>query len=329
MSRREFVRGLGAGVAAWSLTRTVPFARAAAFGRDPEPRALVIVQLAGGLDARDVIVPTDSDDYHRARPTLALRAADTLRLDHGLALNRACAAFEPLWAEGTLAILPRVGGVATPSHHRASERWHTGDVDVARTSGWLGRAATLLEAQGTPVSCFHGTRFLPRMLRRDAHPRAPGQALKHAGADWPAALAEIGERAGASRTTELYFVTVPGFDTHHAQAAMRGRLLPQACAALGQLQRRLEQRGVAPRVLTLAFSEFGRALPENHQAGTEHEDANAVYLFGRDARRWARDAGSEPEAPIGWPRTIDFRAVCAAVLKDWLHVPPTAILPLS
>lgn len=102
---------------------------------------LVVLQLAGGNDGLNTLVPYTDDAYHRARPTLRIPAERILRLDDHLGFHPSLAPFKALYDEGHLAVVQGVG-YPNPnrSHFRSTEIWQTA-VDANRTSttGWLGR----------------------------------------------------------------------------------------------------------------------------------------------------------------------------------------------
>ncbi|MDB6169591.1 MAG: hypothetical protein JWM88_2455 [Verrucomicrobia bacterium] len=331
-TRREFVHQLGCGLAACAVGGLAPrmFAagRRSETGDAAEPRALILIQLEGGHDGASTFVPLADDGYYRLRPTLALARHDLIRLDGSAGLARAGRGLEPLFKDGKLAVVPGVGCAnPSPSHFRSTEIWHTAsDSDERLYSGWLGRTFAELEAQSPPVAAYHGGRAMPRVFVRDEDRLHSGaavrgemrQPLAHAGADAAVQLAEIGERAGGVAGAEVYFVSIPGFDTHFDQGAQHAARLGFAADALLALQRRLERRGVDHRVLTVVFSEFGRSAAENAQGGTDHGEAGPVLLLGARVRGGFHGrVGGEP---------LDFRRVLATVTERWLRTSTTAVL---
>ena len=102
---------------------------------------LVLIQLAGGNDGLNAVVPYTNDYYYEARPIIGIPATDVLKLNDTLGLNPAMAGFKSLYDAGHLSI---VNGVGYPnpnrSHFRATEIWQTAsDEDKYLTDGWLGR----------------------------------------------------------------------------------------------------------------------------------------------------------------------------------------------
>ena len=152
LSRRELLC-CGAALPAAALCLPQPFARAARLlDSDVEGRVLVVVQLTGGNDGLNTVVPHADDAYRRARPVLALPAAQIVRLTDDTGLHPSLAPLRGPFEEGRLAV---VRGVGPPqpdrSHFRSMEIWHTASLqEPAPATGWVGAAAPRLGA-GVPV----------------------------------------------------------------------------------------------------------------------------------------------------------------------------------
>jgi uncharacterized protein (DUF1501 family) len=102
---------------------------------------LVVLQMAGGNDGLNTVIPYADDAYHVARPRLRLAADQVLKIDNHIALNPKLAGLKSLYDEGHLAIVQGVG-YPNPnrSHFRSTEIWQTAsDADRTLSDGWLGR----------------------------------------------------------------------------------------------------------------------------------------------------------------------------------------------
>jgi uncharacterized protein (DUF1501 family) len=102
---------------------------------------LVVLQLAGGNDGLNTIIPFEDDLYFKARPTLALPKQQILPLDTLIGLNPSLAPLKGLYDSGNLAIIQGVG-YPNPnrSHFRSTEIWQTAsDAQQNLTKGWIGR----------------------------------------------------------------------------------------------------------------------------------------------------------------------------------------------
>lgn len=104
-------------------------------------KRLVVIQLSGGNDGLNTLIPYQNDLYFRARPTLAIPAHKVLPLDKGLGFNPAMEKFRQLYEQGKLTILNNVGYPDPDrSHFRSMDIWHTGSASNEYLStGWLGR----------------------------------------------------------------------------------------------------------------------------------------------------------------------------------------------
>jgi len=153
MTRREFVKkGLtivAVGMTAPSfLTRTAlalnnPWDLAQAQSRPgtPDENILVVVQMGGGNDGLNTLVPFTEDAYYRARPTLALPQKDVLRVTDTLGLHPNLGKVKGLYDKGAMAVIQGVGYPnPSRSHFKSMEIWHTADPEgrVVRY-GWIGR----------------------------------------------------------------------------------------------------------------------------------------------------------------------------------------------
>ncbi len=150
-TRREFLRSTLLGGA---LTWTIPgflantFAALqseAANGSQPltgrDGAILVLLQMAGGNDGLNTVVPFANDDYRRARPRLALSPDKVLKLNDELGLHPSLTGLKALYDAGRLAIVQGVG-YPNPnrSHFRSTEIWQTAsDSKQVESYGWVGR----------------------------------------------------------------------------------------------------------------------------------------------------------------------------------------------
>jgi uncharacterized protein (DUF1501 family) len=151
-TRREFLRsGLLGGALAYSApaflmstmnalhAATVDSAGQGLTGKDAP--ILVVLQLSGGNDGLNTVIPYHNDFYYKARPTLGINANEVLKIDDTSGLHPALAGMKELFDDGLAAIRHGVG-YPNPnrSHFRSMEIWHTAvDSDRSSNRGWLGR----------------------------------------------------------------------------------------------------------------------------------------------------------------------------------------------
>jgi uncharacterized protein (DUF1501 family) len=102
---------------------------------------LVVLQMAGGNDGINTVVPYSSDYYHKARPRIGLSADKVLKLTDQVGFHPAMTGFKSLYDSGNLSVVQGVG-YPNPnrSHFRSTEIWQTAtDSDKFDKYGWIGR----------------------------------------------------------------------------------------------------------------------------------------------------------------------------------------------
>lgn len=138
MDRREFLSAVGAA----TVTLLLPDA---AFGQrvaGDYSKLVILVELKGGNDGLNTVVPYTDPAYYDLRPRLAVPREQVLQLDQRTGLNPALEPLMPLWSSGELAIVQSVGYPgANLSHFRSIEIWDTASrSNEYRSDGWLARA---------------------------------------------------------------------------------------------------------------------------------------------------------------------------------------------
>ena len=153
LTRRRFLERTLKGSSLVALGPTVPgflaaTARAAEPGKDT---ILVVVEMTGGNDGLNTVVPYADDLYHAARPTLRLTHEQVVRVDDHVGLNPGLRGLEKLLSDGQLAIVQGVG-YPNPdrSHFESMDVWQTADPARKIGSGWLGRGLGSVRVAGRP-----------------------------------------------------------------------------------------------------------------------------------------------------------------------------------
>jgi len=205
LRRREFLGTGAAGFSYVSLAGGMPrlLARAAeaAKQKDANDHALVVVELEGGNDGLNTVIPFEDALYYRNRRTLGIPKKDVIRLSDHVGLHPRMKALGELFREGQVVVVQGVGYPEPDrSHFRSMEIWHTASTEPAAPgSGWLGRYLDALEP--APAEAF------PRGLAlSDALP----QALQAQRATVPvvAQLDSVGEASPAQFALLRKLITV-------------------------------------------------------------------------------------------------------------------------
>lgn len=135
------VAGLGSHLLAPSLLSRVAHAQAQASARAND-KILVVLELSGGNDGLNTVVPYGDDAYYRHRPNIGLQKSDLRILDDHFGLNGGMAGFERLYKDGNMAIVHGCGyDNPSYSHFTSMAYWHTAAPNSGDEYGWVGRLA--------------------------------------------------------------------------------------------------------------------------------------------------------------------------------------------
>ena len=129
-------------------------------------RSLVVLQLSGGNDALNTVVPYSNGLYYDWRQDVRIEQDQVLKLDDQLGFNPSMAPIKELWDEGKVAVINGVGYPSpNRSHFRSMDIWHTAEPDGIGDSGWLGRAIRELDPKAeNALTGVNFGRGLPRAL---------------------------------------------------------------------------------------------------------------------------------------------------------------------
>jgi uncharacterized protein (DUF1501 family) len=360
-------------------------------------RTLIVVQLAGGVDGLNTVIPYTDPAYRRARPGIAIPRNEMLTLGDQFAFHPSLAQMKEVWDEGRLAVVQGVG-YPNPdlSHFKSMDIWQSANPDGVSREGWLGRYFDeVTDAEGHPLAGLSIGRSLPSAFKT---PRAPIPSMESLEAfglrpafgdkeplrreaslvrlydiyqpsntPFAALLDTTLDDALGSATTlktahEVYqpsvtypesslasglqllaelidsgegvsplrvgHVTLGGFDTHTQEPGNLANLLREASEAITAFWRDIVAHGHGDNVMVMTWSEFGRRVAENAQAGTDHGAAGVMFLLGGGIKGGLYgDPPSLTDLDNGNLRyTVDFRSVYATVLERWLQAPADAIL---
>lgn len=146
ISRRRFIANTALTVAG---THLVPGFIGGNFQKSH--RRLIVVQLSGGNDGLNTIVPYRNDIYYRSRPEIGIRPSNVIQVDSELGFHPSLAPLESEFKEGRMTV---INGVGYPnpnrSHFRSMDIWHTAVPSHEIQTGWLGRYLDN-ECSGSPL----------------------------------------------------------------------------------------------------------------------------------------------------------------------------------
>lgn len=273
-TRRQFFQ-LGFGAGAFALGAPLPGvwrqAASAAEGRADLP-ILVVVELTGGNDGLNTVVPHADDVYHRSRPKLRIEPSKVLRLDDRVGLHPSMTDLHKLWDAGELAIVQGVGyPEPNRSHFRSMEIWQSGTLGDAAPAGWLGRAADAAPVlrpchvgpQAVPLAIL-GRRVVPQSLASIAdYQLVPGAELIETagpgGGGGDAVLDAIRQRYSSARELSARLAKLP------AQAAPPHQADEKPLAGRLETVRRLIEADAGFRVYYTALGGFDTHAAQQYQ----------------------------------------------------------------
>jgi uncharacterized protein (DUF1501 family) len=376
---------------------------------------LVVLQMAGGNDGINTVIPHGSDHYYKARPRIGIKGDQVLKINDQIGLNPGLKSFKELYDQGNLSIVQGVG-YPNPnrSHFRSTEIWQTAsDSEKFEKYGWIGRyfdnacagsdptvgvnigrqmpqSFTAKNPKGVSVDNPQNYRFInsetgkegqmmdqsfrelseqsPEMnsggsiaaisgpaqlqaqrrgsvmdfLERTAmdaqvssdeiraiSARTDNKAV-YPGSQLGNSLKLVAKLIGGGLPTRIFYVSQGGYDTHTNQVGNHQRLLQDLGDSVKAFTDDMKAQGNMPRVMLMTFSEFGRRVSDNANAGTDHGAAAPMFVIGE--RMKAGLLGQYPslapadlyEGDIKY--TVDFRSVYASVLENWLKTRSEPIL---
>ena len=390
LSRRRFLQASSM----VSLSPVLPCifgSTARAAGPVPDDKVLVVIQLDGGNDGINTVVPFADDAYSKVRNKLRLETNRLHRLNDSLGLHPNMRAAKELFDDGRLCIVQGVG-YPNPnrSHFRSMKIWQTAQFDKAAHDGygWLGRALDLGMRQGhratgtsaifvgeqeTPVSlwgrrssaiAFSRTEDLMLQMDISAVHSEPDSVHEKTGLQqfvtkqvltaftasdefkrqslnnssigdvkYPdtalgTRLELVSKLLKCNSHARVFYTIQGGYDTHSAQLYTHSQLLREFSDAVKAFLDDLKAARLDDRVLVVAFSEFGRRVQENNSQGTDHGTAGPVFLAGTSPVPGLH--GKTPDLSElddgDLKMQIDFRALYATILEDWLGVDSNKVL---
>ena len=348
-------------------------------------KILVVIQLSGGNDGLNTVIPYRNDIYYRERPTLSIPSKEVLQLDMNLGLHPSMSALRELYNNGELSVINNVG-YPNPdrSHFRSMDIWHTAsNSNEYWSTGWLGRyldsecldkpayhalevddglslamkgqqksgfamsdAKRIRNASNNPflqaVAKQHhheeeNVAYLYKTLAETQqsaqylyeHSKTYRSSINYPQSKFANDLKQIAELITADTATQVYYVSLGGFDTHALQKNKQQRLLKEYAEAIKAFTDDLKHNHLFNDVLIMTFSEFGRRVKQNASGGTDHGTANNVFITGGKLKKpgfYNNGPNLSQLQNDDLIYEIDFRRIYTNLLDSWLDVNAEAIL---
>ena len=384
LNRRDILKAgfSGLSMTAGTALRVGVFGRAAAAiaaEAESNGKILVVLELSGGNDGLNTLVPYGDDAYYKQRPKIGLPKKSLRAIDDHFGFNRGMVGFERLYKDGKLAVVHGCG-YENPSfsHFSSMAYWQTAAPNSGEQYGWVGRVADTIAPDAPPnfivnidthqSLAVRSRRHVPvvfddpnkfsresfydenavfkatpdngkvsnsarEFLLDTARSAKSASALVqeawskyHSPVDYGIVgldLPKVAALIEAGMPTRLYYTAYRNnaFDTHVFQNDVHQRLLTYASDSVSAFMQDLKRIGRADDVVLMAFSEFGRRVPENVSLGTDHGAANLMFVAGNQVK-----GGHYGQIPSlakldegdNLLHTTDFRRVYATMIAGWL-----------
>lgn len=352
-------------------------------------KRLVVIQLSGGNDGLNCVVPFRNDEYFKLRPGIGLEEKHRIKITEEVALNSSLAGLADLYNQGHLTIINSVG-YPNPnrSHFRSTDIWQSAsDANQYVNTGWVGRYLdalctdncanphTAIELDDTLSLVLKGikTKGLafddPKMLYKTAQneliqkiAKSPyhdhhdsvasflhkslrettqssdyiyeqskiySSQLTYPATNFAKRMKTIAELICSGSETQVYYISLPGFDTHAGQLGMHDRVLSTYSEAVKAFCEDLKANNLFDDTVILTFSEFGRRVKQNASRGTDHGTANNVYVINGKLKKPGiyNELSNLTDLDEGDLKfTVDFRQVYATIVENSLSKPSKLIL---
>jgi len=383
LNRRDFLKTLGTVSAAIPMIKYSP---EKLFKTVSKRKILVIVELLGGNDGLNTVIPFTDSTYYSARPVVGINKSDMLQINDSFAFHPSLEKFKTLFEEQKLSVILGVGYPDYDlSHFRSTDIWRGASMESAINSGWTARyleykynnygtnpppypvfievkdfSTILGEGDNyslgftleNPKDLYETMNGLYQVYRTESQNTYGGDELNFVRdlidsgtvyaeilnnaysstlntVEYPQNnslandLATVARMIGSGLQTEIYSVTMGGFDTHVDQNGTQPGLLSEMSEAIYSFQKDLEGLNVADEVTIFVMSEFGRRVYDNG-TGTDHGTASVSFLVGENVR--SGFYGSQPSLNNldeygNLKFTTDFREIYASILNQWFFMP--------
>ena len=163
MDRRSFLRNLGMVAGAGTVSMALGNIPVRAFSKSflniqaVNGKVIVLLQLSGGNDGLNTIIPIEDGLYYNARPSLGIKKEDAIKLNYLTGMHPSLAPLKGLYDQGMVAVVQNVG-YENPnrSHFRSTDIWLTAsDSDEVIDDGWVGRYLAKVSPDHNPINPEH------------------------------------------------------------------------------------------------------------------------------------------------------------------------------
>jgi uncharacterized protein (DUF1501 family) len=400
LSRRDFLIKGTALFATIGIGGPLLFAKNGIFANSEETQqadvdspVLVVIQLSGGNDGINTLIPYGTGAYFDARPTLAYKQSEVLTLNGQVGLHPSLKQLHTLFGDGKLAVIQGVGYPKPDhSHFRSQEIWQTAEPEKWVPTGWLARyvesslpkinnplkaiqvgnspnksfnsetvnvpviqsletfnlfdvkkptleknrlAKAFMDMYGIDgqmeqlrVTCGRGADAYHSVEAIQSLSAGYQKKVEYPNTNFSRDLQLVSKLLAGKSGTRVFYVQLGGFDDHALEREQHARLLKELDEGLGAFYKDLEAQGLGERVVTMAYSEFGRRVKENGSGGTDHGTAAPVFVLGSRVKGGLYGAyPSLTNLDSGDLKyEVDFRSIYYSIVDGWLKGDAVSVL---
>lgn len=317
LSRRSLLKaGIGASLLSGSFTTSPAKSAQNQPTSMPNSRKIVLLELTGGNDALNTVVPITNAAYYKARPTLAIAPECAIKLNEQFGFHPAMKALADLYKAGHVAVVQGVGYPnPSKSHVRARQIWQTLAPERLEKEAW-----TLTYNERAKKAIQNSGAVTTAPLSATVIRSNPAPDEVSAETEFRQSMRAIAAQIAAGSDDTIFSASLDGFDTHENQSTRHANLLEELSSTVTFFLHDLQARNVDERnVLIMVYSEFGRSLKENAQKGTDHGTSGTALIIGTAVK-----GGFYGSLPTLTQRetttyTTDFRSIYQTLLSQWLR----------
>ena len=266
-------------------------------------RILVVLELSGGNDGLNTVIPYNNDEYYRVRPTLAINKDTVLKLNDEFGFHPNLLGWERLFKDGHMAI---VHGCSYPtpnrSHFESMKFWHTGVPNAPEKYGWVGRFADANDPQATSSYIVNIAKEQTRAVVSEKHSAVvfndPEKFVREGSQEQAQLFKDLARKRATSRSRSLDFVRSIGTTAEsssefirHACAEFRSKA-DYGYGNIGTIMSRIVAQINADSPARIYYTNFGNfdthASQVGAQSGLFNQVGDAVHAFYYELERIGR-----------------------------------------
>ena len=293
---------------------------------------LVVLELVGGNDFLNTLIPYTNGYYYDSRPHIAFKPEDILPINDELGFNKNATTLQEIYNTGKMGIIQGVGYPdSSRSHFRSRDIWHTCEPDKVATEGWLGKVIRDLDPNKENVlTAISISRGLPRaVVAQDVPVTSIGDLDTYGLLPVSQNLRDVARIHLADLGVKVFYAQHGGYDTHANEYSGHEKLMKDLNRAVKDFFADLEEHDAADNVIMMIWSEFGRRVVDNG-SGTDHGAGGGAFIIGNrvNGGLYSEYPSIEPSRTDNGDLAFqyDFRGLYSSVIDQWFKLDSPSIV---